>query len=85
MTYATYAKDVIADLKQIIREALVILKDCNVRVTAHEIGLLIGDYDKCECGHYHCICCSHYHGLKKGCSWPEDRKKMLLNDGKQRL
>ena len=48
-----------------------------VTETLKEIsGLLDETFRKCEFGCYHCSCCAHYHGFKKGCSWEEDRKKL---------
>lgn len=29
----------------------------------------IDHHAKCECGHFHCLSCKHYHGYSKGCSW----------------
>jgi hypothetical protein len=29
-------------------------------------------HTKCECGRFHCLSCTHYHGFSKGCSWGKE-------------
>jgi hypothetical protein len=43
--------------------------------------------EKASQGCHHCFCCSHYHGIKKGCDLPECAfvPRKLLEDAEQAL